>query len=261
MDDVDDDAPIGSLVIKRRLDTAAGSNEPVAKKVAHGEGGLPLSSLVVGIASAGGAPLLSSLNDDEELPEWWDDTVSVVILMERRNKHLKEQAAIRLKVLEEERKKQGESRALQSKGSNEKKEARGKKEAPNVSGSDKGRPLGDNRAADYYETAKGQLVQTLMVRWWYAYEWPTEEEVGDPPSGYEEMEGFKGIFVSMNLDSLGQVLDLRDKANCPSLKQLSKRSCKELQELCLKALRNQIVAVKDAEGDECALVRALHFEI
>ena len=169
--------------------------------------------------------------------------------MERRNKHLKEQAAIHLKKMDEQRKKQEDS-----KGSGEKREPKVKKETLNVTTSDKGRPQGDNRAADYYDTLKGQIVQTLLVRWWYAYDWPTDEEVQEPPSGFEEMEGFRGIFVSMNLDSLGKVVDLRDKTNCPSLKQMSKRPCKELQELCVKALRKQIADVKEAEGDDCALV-------
>ena len=259
MGDSDDDAPIGSLIIKRKLDTNNGSSneEPHRKKKSNWaiEAAEAISSSASSSSKASSAPSLSALND-EELPEWWDDNTSVVTLMERRNKHLKEQAAIRLKKLEEDRKnKQGESKAVGSKGSTEKKETKVKKETPNVTTSDKGRPQGENRAADYYDTLKGQIVQTLLVRWWYAYEWPTKEEVSTPPSGYEELEGFRGIFVSMNLDSLVEVLDLRNKANCPSLKQMSKRPCKELQELCIKALRNQTTAVKEAEGDECALVR------
>lgn len=54
-----------------------------------------------------------------------------------------------------------------------------------------------NKAADFYtETSKGQLVQSFLVRWWYAIEWPKPEEIGEPPAGYESLDGFPGVFIS-----------------------------------------------------------------
>lgn len=54
-----------------------------------------------------------------------------------------------------------------------------------------------NKAADFYtETLKGQLVQSFLVRWWYAMEWPKLDEIGEPPAGYESLEGFPGVFIS-----------------------------------------------------------------
>jgi hypothetical protein len=48
----------------------------------------------------------------------------------------------------------------------------------------------------YNDTSKGYLVQTLLQRWWYAIEWPTEDDIGTPPAGYESLDGFKGVFIS-----------------------------------------------------------------
>lgn len=67
------------------------------------------------------------------------------------------------------------------------------------------------------------------------------------------MDGFPGVFVSMNLESLGQVLDLRDKKNCPSLKNLSKRHTKDLKEMCVEALSNQLKQLHEFEGEDAPL--------
>lgn len=53
-----------------------------------------------------------------------------------------------------------------------------------------------NKSADFYGTLKGQLVQGLLVRWWYAMEWPKPEDIGEPPAGYEALDGFPGVFIS-----------------------------------------------------------------
>ena len=57
-----------------------------------------------------------------------------------------------------------------------------------------------NFSCKYYEdTKKGQLTQCLLVRWWYAVTWPLDEEVGIPPAGYVPLDGFKGVFVSLQV--------------------------------------------------------------
>lgn len=48
----------------------------------------------------------------------------------------------------------------------------------------------------YEESTKGALVQKLLVRWWYAIEWPKAGEVEDAPAGFEALDGFPGVFVS-----------------------------------------------------------------
>jgi hypothetical protein len=54
-----------------------------------------------------------------------------------------------------------------------------------------------NKAADFYTTTtKGQLVQSFLVRWWYAMEWPLPEDIGEAPPGYETLDGFPGVYIS-----------------------------------------------------------------
>lgn len=54
-----------------------------------------------------------------------------------------------------------------------------------------------SKSVEFYEnTDKGDLVQKLLVRWWYAIEWPKPGDYGEPPAGYEPLDGFKGVFVS-----------------------------------------------------------------
>ena len=56
---------------------------------------------------------------------------------------------------------------------------------------------GATKSGDFYfGTKKGYLVQTLLVRWWYALTWPTEEDIGTPPIGYESLDGFPGVYVN-----------------------------------------------------------------
>ena len=44
--------------------------------------------------------------------------------------------------------------------------------------------------------SKGMIAQRLLCRWWYAIDWPILAEIGNPPAGYEPLEGFLGVFVS-----------------------------------------------------------------
>lgn len=64
--------------------------------------------------------------------------------------------------------------------------------------------------AFYEETDKGMLVQRLLVRWWYAIEWPRPEEIGQPPVGYEALEGFPGVFISTKVSFASQQLPCGD---------------------------------------------------
>lgn len=62
--------------------------------------------------------------------------------------------------------------------------------------------LSGNRATDFYEnTKKGLLVQRLLLRWWYAIEWPDMENIGEVPKGYESLDGFPGVFISTRVSS------------------------------------------------------------
>ncbi len=52
------------------------------------------------------------------------------------------------------------------------------------------------KSAEFYETQKGDMVQKLLCRWWYAIQWPKPEEIGQPPDGYESLDGFVGVYIS-----------------------------------------------------------------
>jgi hypothetical protein len=95
---------------------------------------------------------------------------------------------------------------------------------------------GSNRSSgdDYYSCKKGKLIQSLLVRWWYAMEWPRKEDLeAAPPAGYEAMEGFPGVFVSTRQDTLGAIEDRRSKEHCPCLSNLRKRPAAAIKELCV----------------------------
>jgi len=117
--------------------------------------------------------------------------------------------------------------------------------------------------AQFYETKKGMLVQRLLVRWWYAYDWPMpgDWDSNDVPAGYEELDGFPGVFVSMNVTTLGKLLDLRDPSMKPSLKNMSSKTSLELQELCVRAYESQIRALEEAEGEGVPLLSELRKEL
>ena len=50
--------------------------------------------------------------------------------------------------------------------------------------------------AFYSQTDKGKLIQSFLRRWWYSYEWPDVNKLGDIPKGYEPLDGFTGVYVS-----------------------------------------------------------------
>jgi len=54
----------------------------------------------------------------------------------------------------------------------------------------------------FFDTLKGQLIQKLLCRWWYAIKWPSEADLSKPaPAGYEQLEGFPGVYISVKVSS------------------------------------------------------------
>lgn len=62
-------------------------------------------------------------------------------------------------------------------------------------------------------------------------------------------------------DSLGNLLDLRDKTNCPCLANFAKKSSSELQRLVTTAIDNQMKALVEAEGKNSSLLISLRSEL
>jgi len=102
--------------------------------------------------------------------------------------------------------------------------------------------------AFYDETAKGKLIQNILIRWWYGVEWPKVNEIPDPPVGYETLDGFPGVFVGTRTDNLGVILDKRNSKTCPNFKNMKKKTSAELKEICTKCVQGQIAALVEAEG-------------
>ncbi|KAJ1386344.1 hypothetical protein B484DRAFT_410248 [Ochromonadaceae sp. CCMP2298] len=89
------------------------------------------------------------------------------------------------------------------------------------------------------------------------------EEIGEPPAGYESLDGFPGVFISTRIDSLGHIIDLRDQSKCPCLRNLSQWSSAEIQSTCIAAYEAQMVALEEAGGggEVQKLQRALKAEL
>ena len=99
------------------------------------------------------------------------------------------------------------------------------------------------------EAAKGLLIQRLLCRWWYAYDWPDRSKLPkEPPKNYDSLDGFPGVYVCTAGEEVGKILDLRDKTNCPSFRNFAKKPASELKDLLLKALENQKKELIRVEG-------------
>jgi len=68
------------------------------------------------------------------------------------------------------------------------------------------------------------------------------------------------VFPFLQVDSLGQILDLRNKDTCPCLKNVSKWSSAEIKDLSMKAFEQQMKELEEAEGSEVKLMRSLKAE-
>jgi hypothetical protein len=90
------------------------------------------------------------------------------------------------------------------------------------------------------ECDKGLLIQRLLCRWWYAITWPDPSTIPPkPPKNYDSLEGITGLYACTKGDKVGHILDLRDKATCPSFQNFARKSSLELRELLLKAMEEQ----------------------
>mmetsp|Transcript_7127 Transcript_7127/g.10618 ORF Transcript_7127/g.10618 Transcript_7127/m.10618 type:complete len:268 (+) Transcript_7127:106-909(+) len=137
------------------------------------------------------------------------------------------------------------------------------KSKPSVVKAMKGDPMASSTIPEsFYQTTKGNLVQRLLVRWWYAISWPDEASLDAcPGEGYEPLEGFPGVFVCTSMDNMGAIVDQRDMSTCPSLRNLSKKSSAELKDLCVQAYEEQIRQLIAAEGPDTLLERSLIKEL
>ncbi|CAM9168007.1 unnamed protein product [Ascophyllum nodosum] len=132
--------------------------------------------------------------------------------------------------------KKGTSQAKKSAPAKKKAPAKGKRKAK--SDQDSGDKL-VTRSGVLYDTAKGELVQKLLCRWWYAMEWPAQKDLRPAPPCYEALEGYPGIFICVEGDDIGKLLDVRNKSTCPCFTNFAKKTSEELKKLLEVALTKQ----------------------
>eukprot|EP00522_Entomoneis_paludosa_P012740 CAMPEP_0172439910 /NCGR_PEP_ID=MMETSP1065-20121228/746_1 /TAXON_ID=265537 /ORGANISM="Amphiprora paludosa, Strain CCMP125" /LENGTH=287 /DNA_ID=CAMNT_0013188669 /DNA_START=43 /DNA_END=906 /DNA_ORIENTATION=- len=115
--------------------------------------------------------------------------------------------------------------------------AAAKKAAPSSGGSSKSY---DYASEAFYGTEcdKGLLVQRLLCRWWYAYEWPANVQT-EPPENYDPLDGFPGVFVGTAGDQVGKILDTRNAETRPCFQNFANKPSAELKELVLQAIDGQ----------------------
>jgi hypothetical protein len=92
----------------------------------------------------------------------------------------------------------------------------------------------------YSKSEKGKLVQALLCRWWYAMTWPDPSSLPlEPPKNADTLDGFPGVYIYTKGESVGKLLDLRDKSTCPCFNNFARKSASELQSLLLAAIQKQ----------------------
>ncbi|KAL3774065.1 hypothetical protein ACHAWO_005272 [Cyclotella atomus] len=101
----------------------------------------------------------------------------------------------------------------------------------------------------YTNCDKGKLIQSVLVRWWYAYSWPSAECQAQTPKNYTALDGFPGVFVCTSGSDVGIIKDFRDHSTAPTFKNFARKSATELKDLLLKAIDNQRKALNKIEGE------------
>ncbi|CAM9363331.1 unnamed protein product [Pylaiella littoralis] len=105
------------------------------------------------------------------------------------------------------------------------------------------------RSGVLYETKKGEMVQKLLCRWWYAMEWPAKEDLRPAPPSFEALEGYPGVFICVEGDDIGKLVDVRNKATCPCFTNFANKSSEELKGLLETAFTKQKEALVSHWGE------------
>jgi hypothetical protein len=105
---------------------------------------------------------------------------------------------------------------------------------------------------------KGLLIQRLLCRWWYAYEWPAANSIPTKnPANYDALDGFPGVYICTAGEAVGRIRDTRDAAAAPSFVNFAKKTSEELRDLLVTALEEQKRQLVAAEGAGTATEKEL----
>ena len=108
-------------------------------------------------------------------------------------------------------------------------------------------------------SAKGQLIQKLLCRWWYAIEWPDPSDIPDKtPPDHDAMDGFPGLFICTQGEDVGKIMDCRDKAKAPNFINFAKKTSEELRELLIDAITEQKRQLCESEGEGTSMESELN---
>jgi len=109
------------------------------------------------------------------------------------------------------------------------------------------------------ESNKGQLIQKLLCRWWYAISWPDPSSIPKkPPLNYDAMDGFPGVYICTHGDEVGTIKDLRDKSKTPCFNNFANKTSEELRDLLMKAINEQKVQLCESEGSGTSTEKELN---
>ncbi|KAL7543099.1 hypothetical protein ACHAXR_012418 [Thalassiosira sp. AJA248-18] len=102
----------------------------------------------------------------------------------------------------------------------------------------------------YSQCDKGKLIQSLLARWWYSYQWPDPKSIlASTPKGYDALDGFPGVYICTQGGEVGKFLDKRDKEKAPSFKNFAKKDSEELKDMLLRAIEAQLEELIKHEGE------------
>ena len=102
----------------------------------------------------------------------------------------------------------------------------------------------------YSKCDKGKLIQSLLVRWWYSYQWPDPTTLpASTPKGYDALDGFPGVYICTQGSNVGKFLDKRNHDQSPSFKNFAKKNSEELKDMLLRAIERQKKELIKHEGE------------
>lgn len=102
----------------------------------------------------------------------------------------------------------------------------------------------------YSKSLKGQLIQSVLCRWWYAYTWPDPMSIPSKnPSNCDYLDGFPGVYIHTSGHRVGKIIDYRDMSTCPNFINFTRKSSAELRELLLRAIQKQRIMMNLVEGE------------
>ena len=108
------------------------------------------------------------------------------------------------------------------------------------------------------ECEKGMLIQRLLCRWWYAFEWPDPKTLpAQPPDKYDALDGFPGVYIGTAAENVGHIQDLRNAQAAPTFVNFARKSSEELRDWLVTALQQQTQQLVAAEGPGTATEKEL----